>query len=73
MIISKKRFNEKVAEALERAERERYIHEKIERVDRECQERIDGVQRHLFDLEKKIAVLMGNKDDPFRGKSYVKD
>lgn len=64
MIISKKRFNEKVSEALERADRERYIHEKIDRVQRECQERIDGVCRHLFELEKQVASLMSEKDRP---------
>ena len=39
MIISKKKFKEKIAEALEKEGRERYIHERIERVERECRER----------------------------------
>ena len=62
MIISKKKFNEKVREALEQADRERWLHEKIDRVDRECQERIDAVQRHCFELEKQIAVILDEKN-----------
>lgn len=61
MIISKKRFNEKVREALEREERERYIHEKIDRIDREWSARFDGLQRYYFELEKKIATLLEEK------------
>lgn len=57
MIISKKKFDEKVREAVERAERERWVHEKIERVDRECNVRIDNLGRNLYELEKQIAEL----------------
>jgi phage shock protein A len=57
MIISKKKLNEKVCEALERAERERWLHDKIDRVERECNERIDGLHRHIMDLEKQIIEL----------------
>ena len=57
MIISKRKFNEKVRETLEQQERERYIHEKIDRGDRECHERIDGVIRHLCELEHKVDML----------------
>ena len=54
MIISKKKLNEKIAEALERAEREHYLHDKIDRVERECREMVEGVHRHLHDIEMKI-------------------
>ena len=64
MIISKRKFNEKVREALEHAERERWVHEKIDRVDRECHGRIDAVQRHLVDLEGKIALILDEKKRP---------
>ena len=57
MIISKKKFKEKIAEALEKEGRERYIHERIERVERECQERIEGAHRRMHDLEMKIDEL----------------
>ena len=61
MIISKKRFNEKVREALEREERERYIHEKIDRIDRDWNDRFDSLQRYCFELEKKLATLLEEK------------
>lgn len=61
MIISRRRFNEKVHEALERADRERWVHEKIDRVERECSGRIDGLQRQVWDLENKIALLLDEK------------
>lgn len=54
MIISKKKFDEKIREALAEAERERWLHDKIDRVDRECQERLNGINRHLFELEERI-------------------
>ena len=61
MIISRRRFNEKVHEALDRADRERYVHEKIDRVQRECDERCTGLQRQIWDLENKIALLLDEK------------
>ena len=54
MIISKKKFNEKIAEALEQAERERWLHDKIDRVERECREMVEGVHRRLYDLEMRL-------------------
>lgn len=62
MIISKKRFNEKVQEALAQQDRERWLHEKIDRVERDCENRIEGVQRYCFELEKKIALLLDEKN-----------
>lgn len=61
MIISRKRFNEKISEAIERVEKERWMHDKIDRVERECNERIEGLVRHLCDLEQKIAHLTGEE------------
>jgi hypothetical protein len=57
MIISKRKFNEKMHEALEQQERERYIHEKIDRVEREIYSSIDGITRHLCELEQKVDML----------------
>lgn len=57
MIISKKKFNEKVYEALERAEKERWLHDKLDRIERECQEMIEGAHRRMHDLEMKIDEL----------------
>ena len=65
MIISKKKFDEKVLEkvheALDRAERDRWIHERIESVDRESCRRFEDLQRHCFELERKIAFLLDEK------------
>ena len=57
MIISKKKLKEKIAEALEQEGRERYIHEKLARIERECQEMIEGAHRRMHDLEMKIDEL----------------
>lgn len=57
MIISKKKFDQKVREAIEREERERWVHEKIERVERECNNRIDNIGRSVYELEKQVAEL----------------
>ena len=61
MIISKKKLNEKIREALDREERERWMHEKIDRVERECNERINGVLNYCSDLERKLSTLLEEK------------
>ena len=61
MIISRKKFNEKIREAIEQAERERWIHEKIDRVERECNERIEGVLRYCAEFEKRLESLSEGK------------
>ena len=65
MFISKKKFNEKVMEkvheALERESKERWIHERIDSVEKEFYKRVEGVQSHCFELEKKIALLLDEK------------
>lgn len=61
MIISRRRFNEKVHEALERADRERWVHEKIDRVERDCDGRITNLQKQVWDLENKVALLLDEK------------
>lgn len=53
MIISKKKFNEKIAEALERAEHERWLLDRIATIERECREMVDGVHRRLHEIEMK--------------------
>ena len=61
MIISKKKFNEKIAEALNQQDKERYIHEKIDRVDRDCKEMCNHMERHLLDLEMRLAEVLDEK------------
>lgn len=68
MIISKKKFNEKVREALDQAERERWMYERIERVERECNERIERIVRNMIELESKVALLTDEKKHPKGGK-----
>lgn len=60
MIISRKKFNEKIAAAIEQVEKERWLHDKIDRVERECREMVEGVHRRLHDLEMKIQEKKGN-------------
>lgn len=54
MIISKKKFNEKIAEALGRAEHERWLLDRIATIERECREMVDGVHRRLHEIEMKL-------------------
>lgn len=54
MIISRKKFNEKIQEAINRVETERYIHERIDRVERELGERINEIHRNLFELDNRL-------------------
>ena len=63
MIISRKKFEEKMRQAIENAEKERYIFERIDRVNRECEERINGFERHLCLLEEKIVRMREGKND----------
>lgn len=62
MIISRKKFNAKICEALERQDRERWMNEKIDRVERECNERINGVLNYCSDLERKLSELMSKRE-----------
>lgn len=65
MIISRKRFNEKIAEAVDRAERERWIQERIRRIEAEFDARIEGVHRRITDLERRLFGEGGElKCDP---------
>lgn len=65
MIISKKKFDkkvmEKVHEILERESKEKWIHERIDLVERESCRRFEELSRHCFELEKKIALLLDEK------------
>ena len=57
MIISKKKFKEKIAEVLEKEAQKRYIHEKIDRIECECREMVEGAHRHIYEVEKKVEEL----------------
>ena len=61
MIISRKRFKEKVQQEIENAEKERYIFERIDRVNRECEERLIAFERHLCAMDEKIARILDKK------------
>ena len=65
MIISKKKYQEDIRKAVEeavnRVEREQYIHDKIDRVERGLDDRIDGVMRCFRDLEQRVESI-----DPIR-------
>ena len=67
MIISKKKLNEKIREALEQQERERWVYEKIDRVERDCAERIDNLNRHLCELDRRVSVFMEDQNRNTKG------
>jgi ATP-dependent Lon protease len=66
MIISKKKYQEDIRKAVEEAvnrmEREQYIHEKIDRMERGLDERIDGLMRYFRDLEQRVESIDPIKD-----------
>ena len=63
MIISRKRFEEKMRQAIENAEKERCIFERIDRVNRELAERINELHRHICALEEQIVRMREGKND----------
>ena len=63
MIISRKRFEEKMRQAVETAEKERYIFDRIDRVNRELDERITGLHKHVCALEEQIVRMREGKND----------
>ena len=67
MIISKKKLNEKIREALEQQERERWVYEKIDRVERDCAERIDNLNRRLCELDRRVSVFMEDQNRNTKG------
>jgi ATP-dependent Lon protease len=71
MIITKKKYQEDIRkavdEAVNRMEREQYIHEKIDRIERGLDERIDGLMRYFRDLEERVESIDPIKD-PVEGR-----
>lgn len=66
MIISKKKYQEDIRKAVEeavnRVEREQYIHEKIDRIERECNEHVDCLHRRIADLDERLEALDHRKE-----------
>ena len=52
MIISRKKLNEKISEAVERAEHERYILDRLRSLEDELNSRIDKLHQHVMILER---------------------
>lgn len=66
MIISKKKYHEDIRKAVEeavnRVEREQYIHEKIDRLARELDGRIEGVMSYFRQIEERVESIDPIKD-----------
>ena len=54
MIISRKRFQEEIAKALNQQEEKRYIHERISDMSCRYDLRFNDIERRLCELEKKV-------------------
>jgi ATP-dependent Lon protease len=71
MIISKKKYQEDILKAVEEAvnriEREQYLNDKIDRIERGLDERIDGLMRYFRDLEQRVESIDPIKD-PVEGR-----
>ena len=52
MIISRKKLNEKISEAVDRAEHERYILDRLRSLEDELNSRIDKLHQHVMILER---------------------
>lgn len=65
MIISKKKYHEDIRkavdEAVNRMEKEQWMNERIQRIEREFDERIEGVMRYVSELERRVESI-----DPIR-------
>lgn len=66
MIISKKKYQEDIRKAVEeavnRVEREQWMNERIQRIERGLDERVDFLQRRIEDLEERIEALDHSKE-----------
>ena len=66
MIISKKKYQEDIRkavdEALNRVEKEQWMNERIQRIERECNESVDCLHRRIADLEERMEALDHSKD-----------
>ena len=60
MIISRKKLNEKISEAVDRAEHERYILDRLRSLEDELNSRIDMLHQHVMILER---ILRGGDDE----------
>jgi len=54
MIISKKRFKEEIGKALLEQEERRHVFERIECAERNAHERIERLERRVFELEASV-------------------
>ena len=66
MIISKKKYQEDIRKAVEeavnRVEKEQWMNERIQRIEREFDERINGVVRCFRQLEERVESIDPIKD-----------
>jgi polyhydroxyalkanoate synthesis regulator phasin len=53
MIISKKRFNEKIREAIEKAEMARVLHGRVDKAER----RLDAIEKRCAELEARLKKI----------------
>lgn len=60
MIISRKKLNEKIREAVERADQERYILDRLRSLEDELNRRVDQLHQHVMILE---SVLRRGEDE----------
>ena len=66
MIISKKKYQEDIRKAVEeavnRVEHEAWVRSSMEGIERNTEERIDGVMRHVLRLEERLEALDHSKE-----------
>ena len=71
MIISRKKYEEAIAKAVEeavnRVEKEQWMNERIQRIERECNELVNGLHRRIADLEERLEALDHSKERRMRG------
>lgn len=66
MIISKKKYQEDIRKAVEeavnRVEREQWMNERIQRIEREFNEHVDCLHRRIADLAERVESIDPIKD-----------
>lgn len=71
MIISKKKYQEDIRKAVEeavnRVEHEEWVRSRIDGIERNTEERIEGVMRHVLRLEDRLEALDHSKERKLRG------
>lgn len=71
MIITKKKYQEAIAKAVEeavnRVEHEEWVRSRIDGIERQMEERIDGMMRHIMQLEERLEALDHAKERMMRG------